>query len=96
MCERDYAFDELLARARGEYMEMPGLCLTVSQASRLWGLDLVVCDALLTSLAAGGFLRQTAAGAFRLSSTDQAIPRLSQRRLVAEEGGGRSGTSNPS
>ncbi len=95
MCERDYAFDELLARARGEYLEMPGLCLTVSQASRLWGLDPVVCDALLTCLAASGFLRKTAAGAFRLASTDRAIPVLPHRRFLIEEDVEGSATPKP-
>ena len=30
---------ELLGRIRGEYLEMPGLKLTLAQAQRLWGLD---------------------------------------------------------
>jgi len=30
---------QLLPRIEGEYREMPGLSLTVSQVERLWGLD---------------------------------------------------------
>jgi hypothetical protein len=30
---------EWLRRIRGEYLEMPGLCLTLAQAQRLWGLE---------------------------------------------------------
>lgn len=29
----------LVARARSEYCEMPGLALTLNQACRLWGCD---------------------------------------------------------
>ncbi len=95
MCERDYAFDELLARVRGEYLEMPGLRLTVSQASRLWGLDAVVCDALLTCLEASGFLRKTTTGAFGLVCTDGGIPRMLRRSPIIEEDAPQRGTSNP-
>ena len=70
VCEPDYAFDELLWRVRGEYLEMPGLHLTVPQAARLWGLEAVVCDALLSSLVASRFLRQTAGGTFALATSE--------------------------
>lgn len=70
MSEPDDALDELLPRVRGEYFEMPGLYLTVAQAARLWGLEAVVCEALLSRLVASGFLRQTAAGAFALATSE--------------------------
>ncbi len=41
------ATDEVLRRVQCEFMEMPGLRLTESQARRLWGLDAASCDALL-------------------------------------------------
>ncbi len=82
MCERDSGLDELLARVRGEYLEMPGLRLTVSQASRLWGLDAAVCEALLSCLEASGFLRQTRAGAFGLASTDGVPRRLARQPAI--------------
>lgn len=31
---------------RAEYLEIPGLCLTMEQAQRLWGLDPVTGEAL--------------------------------------------------
>ena len=37
------AIRQLLLRIEGEYREMPGLSLTVSQAERLWGLDSSTC-----------------------------------------------------
>lgn len=56
--------DDVLQRIRGEYLEMPGLRLTVAQAQRLWGLDRSVCGALLAALVDAKFLSQTRDGAF--------------------------------
>src|ERR1700757_781387 len=36
--------DALVLRVRGEYGEMPGLQLTVSQASRLWQVEMSTCE----------------------------------------------------
>jgi hypothetical protein len=55
---------KLLLRIQGEYREMPGLCLTPSQAQRLWSLDPATCDAALTTLTERGVLRQTAIGTY--------------------------------
>lgn len=55
---------EALRRVKGEYLEMPGLRLTIAQAQRLWGLDRAVCDALLGSLVDAKFLFRTRDGAF--------------------------------
>ena len=56
--------DEVLRRVQGEYMEMPGLCLTEAQARRLWGLDQASCDALLSTLVDAKFLFRTRTGSF--------------------------------
>jgi hypothetical protein len=82
VCEPDHAFDELLSRVRGEYLEMPGLHLTVPQAARLWGLETIVCDALLSCLVASRFLRQTAAGTFALA-TSEGRTLVVPRRILA-------------
>jgi hypothetical protein len=58
------ATDETLQRVRGEFLEMPGLSLTVLQARRLWGLDAPSCDALLSALVDAKFLFRTRDGAF--------------------------------
>jgi hypothetical protein len=42
---------------RGEFNEMPGLCLTPEQAARLWGLDPHACNEILDYLVAASFLR---------------------------------------
>ena len=54
--------DRRLNQIRSEYLEMPGLSLTVSQAGRLWGF--ADCDALLRSLVETRFLSQTRMGTF--------------------------------
>jgi hypothetical protein len=51
-------------RIRGEFLEMPGLKLTPAQARRRWSMNEAVCVEALQSLAADGFLHQTASGAF--------------------------------
>ena len=38
---------DILERIQGEYLELPGLRLTRSQAQRLWHFDRGVCDALV-------------------------------------------------
>ena len=41
--EATVEFHALVERARGEFLEMPGLRLTIPQAARLWGLDTDSC-----------------------------------------------------
>jgi hypothetical protein len=50
-------------RVRAEFLEMPGLQLTLPQAARLWGLDLPACEAVLEVLVRSAFLRRTPSGA---------------------------------
>ena len=49
----------LLQRVRSEFTEMPGLRLTVAQASRLWNTDVATSVALLDALVESRFLRMT-------------------------------------
>ncbi len=53
---------EIVTRVRSEFLEMPGLQLTVAQAARLWGLDQRACRDLIEALVATAFLRWTARG----------------------------------
>lgn len=62
---------------RAEYLEMPGLSLTLPQAMRFWGLDETVCRSLLDALVAAGFLTLTGSGQYRRAGGD------------AQAGGGR-------
>jgi len=47
---------ELVALIRAEFREMPGLSVTLGQASRLWNADRRQCLDALESLADEGFL----------------------------------------
>jgi hypothetical protein len=58
------SFDSLVARVRGEYCEMPGLRLTVSQACRLWHVDVSTCEMLFELLVREGFLYKTETSAY--------------------------------
>ena len=51
--------ERLLRRIRAEFLEMPGLCLTIQQAQRLWSLEPRACEARLNSLIDSQFLRRT-------------------------------------
>jgi hypothetical protein len=46
----------LTALIRAEYIEMPGLSVTLAQAARLWNIDRLQCLYALESLVNGGFL----------------------------------------
>jgi hypothetical protein len=52
-------FTVALRRAQAEFNEMPGLKLTVAQASRLWSFDSALCTAVLSALVGKRFLVQT-------------------------------------
>ena len=54
--------DGVARRVLAEFDEMPGLALTVRQASRLFGLDHDVCQMVLDSLVDMAYLRQTSDG----------------------------------
>ena len=69
MAPAQVVHDDIVRRARAEYLEMPGLRLTRAQAQRLWGLDSRTCERLLTTLTETRALPQTHDGAFVLSSS---------------------------
>jgi hypothetical protein len=78
------ATDEMLARVRAEFLEMPGMRLTAPQARRLWGLEPALCEALLGSLVDANFLFRTRDGAFmRVESAAPVTARLQSRRTSA-------------
>lgn len=56
--------DDVLLRVRGEYLEMPGLRLTLAQAQRLWGLDGLASQSVLKALVDARFLRRAPDGTF--------------------------------
>jgi hypothetical protein len=63
-----------ISRIAVEYIEMPDLKLTASQARRLWSFPADVCDRALGALVARGFLVQTRTGAFLRRASGSAVP----------------------
>ena len=53
------SFAIVVDRVRSEFIEMPGMELTMSQATRLWNLGPDDCRDVLDSLVDAGFLRWT-------------------------------------
>src|SRR5262249_51541607 len=56
--------DDLLYRVRNEFLEMPGMRLTLDQAQRLLQLRREQCESVLARLVDSGFLARTPAGVF--------------------------------
>jgi hypothetical protein len=54
--------DSLVRRVSAEFNEMPGLRLTVPQATRLLGLQPAECERIIDQLVGCHFLRRTASG----------------------------------
>ena len=54
------SFSTVVDRVRGEFLEMPGMELTVAQAIKLWNLGADDCRFVLDALVDAGFLRWTA------------------------------------
>jgi hypothetical protein len=67
-CSAPHRTEELLERIKGEYCEMPGLCLTPAQAARLWSVDTARALTALQRLAETGYLRRRIDGAYTLSA----------------------------
>ena len=57
---------ELVTRARAEFHEMPGMCLTPAQAARLWQLSPDRAEELLAELVDSGFLVRREGQRYRL------------------------------
>jgi hypothetical protein len=62
--QEDREFGRLLNRVEAEYQEMPGLCVNLPQACRLWHLDKATCEQVLDALVHDHFLRLTRKGLF--------------------------------
>jgi hypothetical protein len=87
------ADNTMLKRIRAEYLEMPGLSLTLEQAQRLCGVEQALCTTVLNALVDENFLCVKAGGNYA-RSTDGEIshPRAVKadlRRAVRRTGGER-------
>jgi hypothetical protein len=54
----------IVQRIAAEFREMPGLVLSIPQASRLLGVDEAACERILASLAREGLLRRRHSGSY--------------------------------
>ena len=56
--------EALVRRIAAEFRDMPGLVLTVKQASRLLAVDEAACERILGGLASQGILRRRDGGSY--------------------------------
>ena len=54
--------DALVTRIKSEFNESPGMCLTLRQGARLWGIGPEECATVVDRLVAEKFLRWTSNG----------------------------------
>jgi hypothetical protein len=66
--------NELVSMILGTFREMPGLCLHMNQAARLFGLRRDTCEVILEDLVAQGKLRRAADGQFVSCQLDRQVP----------------------
>lgn len=78
---RVHCREDIVDRVKGEFLEMPGLRLTESQARRLWSLDPSLCAAVLDELVDKGFLLRTRDGA--VVRVDMATPLRAHHRSTS-------------
>ena len=72
----------LLTRIRGEYLEMPGLRLTLAQAQRLCGVEPILCRRVLDALVETKFLCVTTSGHYARLTTGR-HPQTAKADLAA-------------
>ena len=75
----------MLTRMRAEYLEMPGLRLTLEQAQRLCGVERTLCRMVLDALVDEQFLCVKSDGRYaRMTDGDLPRPRPAKADLEAE------------
>ena len=70
-----------LERIRAEFLEMPGLQLTLGQVHRLCGIERGLCEEVLDSLVHEDFLYVKTDGRYALLTSDGPRPRQAKARL---------------
>lgn len=71
---------QLLRRIKAEYLEMPGLRLTVAQAGRLWGVGPPACLDLLERLITERFLQRRPDGTY--TRVADGVPAQTPLRMI--------------
>src|SRR5688572_22151082 len=77
---------EVLERLRAEYLEMPGLRLTVEQVQRLCGIERAICSVVLDTLVAAKFLTKSNGAYARLTDGNISRPRPAKADLERRYG----------
>ena len=57
--ERRRNIEDLVMRIEGEFLDTPGLKITIAQAQRRFGIDEITCEAVLDALVDAGVLFKT-------------------------------------
>jgi hypothetical protein len=65
----------LVTRIRGEYLEMPGLRLSLEQAQRLCGVEQMLCQTVLDALVEARFLCLRPNGTYARADDGRDMPR---------------------
>ena len=77
---------DLVSRIRAEYLEMPGMRLTLRQVQRLCGIEQTLCQAVLDALVDAKFLCVRSDGSYtRLTDGDVLRSRPAKADLRIEE-----------
>ena len=77
---------QLVTRIRGEYLEMPGMRLTLEQAQRLCGVERTLCKTVLDALVETKFLCVGPNGMYARTTDGEGVPR--RRAAKADLGTG--------
>jgi hypothetical protein len=72
----------LVQRIRAEYLEMPGMNLTLQQVRRLCGIEEPICRAVLESLVEAGFLCRNSDGSYARLTERSPRPRVAKAKLT--------------
>lgn len=75
-----------LQRVYSEFLEMPGLRLTLPQAQRLWSLDADSCRLVLEALVDARFLEPPDAGVYKRPGARRPVARTSRRSTLPSTG----------
>jgi hypothetical protein len=74
----------LLVRIRAEYLEMPGLRLTLEQVRRLCGIEQALCRTLLDALVDEKFLCVKSDGAYARLTDGHVMPPPANHEFAAQ------------
>ena len=59
MTDKQRRIEDIVMRIEGEFLQTPGLKLTVPEAQRRFGIDEITCEAVLDALVDSGVLFRT-------------------------------------